>query len=67
MMETILVIAFGCKFNIQGGEADELTKVAKIVLYSIRRRTTGLQNSEPLSLSLSQHHCYVCIMQVTFL
>ena len=28
-METILATAFGRKIDIQGGEADELTKVAK--------------------------------------
>ena len=61
-METILATAFGRKINIQGGEADELTRVAKTFFTQSEegqlasRDVLIMLNSEllaPVSLSLS--------------
>ena len=70
-METILATAFGRKIDIQGGEADELTRVAKTFFTQAEegqlasRDILLMLNSEyPSSLSLflshaSQHHWFV--------
>ena len=62
-METILATAFGRKIDIQGGEADELTRVAKTFFTQAEegqlasRDILILLNSEyPSSLSLFLSH-----------
>ena len=66
-METILATAFGRKIDIQGGEADQLTKVAKTFFSQAEegqlasREVLVMLNSESsfpslsFSLSLSLH------------
>ena len=69
-METILATAFGRKIDIQGGEADELTRVAKTFFIQAEegqlasRDILIMLNSKPLphtpSLSLCQHQDHHC-------
>ena len=82
-METILATAFGRRIDIQRGEADELTRVARTFFSQAEegqvasRDVLVMLNSEPpfslslfLSLSLSQYYRSFLLtftMQVTFL